>query len=242
MVVVMARRVDGEPWAQMRRSEPVCIVTPNYQPLNLLPRTHTHPTASILLNRIFDGGEKKYLVVAYRHHLPPLPPHPLPRTHIHNGTIQASTRPFHHPHNQKHPALPRHLLQPLPRPITPLPSLQSPLHPVLPRPRRRIPQINSTLEIPQELFAALRGACAHGSAEVAGAWVPAEVGFGEEEEVDAEVGGAVGGGGEGGESGGGGGEGAGLGDGEVEGFGGHGGGGVVERWLGMEVWEEGEGC
>jgi len=98
------------------------------------------------------------------------------------------------------------------------------------------------VEVPQELFAALRGACAHGSAEVAGARVAAEVGFGEEEEVDAEVGGAVGGCGEGGECEGGGGEGAGLGDGEVEGLGGHGGGGVVEERLGMEIWEEGEGC
>jgi len=31
----------------------------NYQPLNLLPRTHTHPTASIFLNRIFERRRKE---------------------------------------------------------------------------------------------------------------------------------------------------------------------------------------
>lgn len=66
----------------------------------------------------------------------------------------------------------------------------------------------------QELLAADIAARADGGPEAAGAWVAAQVGLGEEDEVGAAGGGVVGGAGEGRESGGGGGEGAGLGGGE----------------------------
>lgn len=86
----------------------------------------------------------------------------------------------------------------------------------------------------QVLVAADVGSGANHAAEGAGQWVAAEVGFGEEEEVDSEGGGVVGGGGEGGEGGGGGGEGAGLGNGEGEGLG-HGEG----FFGGWEFWDDG---
>lgn len=58
------------------------------------------------------------------------------------------------------------------------------MYPILPRTGRRVPQINSRLVILKKLFAASVSPRADCSAEVACAWITAEIGFREEEKVD----------------------------------------------------------
>lgn len=115
---------------------------------------------------------------------------------INNRAIQTAPSPFNHPRNHKNPRCPREPLQCLPRPIAPkvlpLRTGQFPLHPLIPRSRGRIPQINGRIEVLQELVPAVWCARAHCSAEVTGAWVTAQVGFGEEEEMDVLGGGVFG--------------------------------------------------
>jgi len=200
MVVVMALRVEGEPWAQMRRSLPV----------------YASPISQCVLQVVFRAATN-------RHDLPSLPQNPQLGTHIEHRTIQTPTRPFHQPRYKKHPRLPRYPLQVLSCPVTPklliLCNWQPPLYPIIPSTGGSVTYIDGAVEVMEELLVADRITRPNGGAEGACPGVPTEVGFWEEDEMDPLRGCFMGGLGESLEGFGSGGKGAGLSYSELQGLG-----------------------
>lgn len=154
------------------------------------------------------GGEtRKREGETHRHDLSPFPNHASTRTNIHHGAIQAPARLLHRAHHHKHARLRRNTLQLLARAVSPLLLLlqaaaaaagQLPLHPAVAATAAAVPhrvaQIHRALKVLQELVSPFSRAPADDAPERRPARVAAEVGLGEEQDVDV---GARGAGGEG---------------------------------------------
>lgn len=152
----------------------------------------------------------------YRHDLPPLPNHPAPRTDIDHRAIQTPAGLLHTPNHDKHARPCRNLLKRLTGTIAPLPRTTLSLtlllqnhqpiivrqlapDPLLPATSAsvadNVAEIDRGLKVRKVLVTARGGAPADDASETGAAWVAADVGLGEEQEVGA---GGLGAGGEGG--------------------------------------------
>lgn len=151
MMVLTAWRVRGEPWAQMRRSEPVYGMM-IYEHI----RKEDRKTEE-------EEGEGRR---THRQDLPSFPNHTPLGTHIHHRAVQTAPRLLNQPRHKKHPRLRRDPFQHLPRTVAPPASFfppfllleannriprqppRNPIHPAASALPNHIAQVNSLLPVP----------------------------------------------------------------------------------------------
>lgn len=171
-------------------------------------------------------------LAAGRHDLAALADDAAPRAHVHAGAVQTAARALDKARHDEDARVARDALERFPRAVATvtvrdararararvLRARQRAVEPSVVCAVGRVAEIDGSVEVVQELLAAGRIARADSGAKGAGARVAAEVGFREEDKVDAGGPGCGGGLREGREGGGGGGKGVRLRDGELEGL------------------------
>jgi hypothetical protein len=142
--VVIAFRVEGEPWAQTSRSEPVCFNNPKEESA-YFDSYHSLPH-SRQAGLYHDFG-----VSTYRHHLPSLPQNTPQGIDIHGGTIQAAPSLFNQSSCNEDTGLAGYLFKKLSCPIsTMIAALRNgklALYPIVTRATGSITQINGCTEV-----------------------------------------------------------------------------------------------